>query len=303
MSGLIRSIGSGQSDGHSESIFGIILSYIIWPIIKVVLILSNWEIDAASAYRKLSNKNKFYTLVRSSIEDRSKKIIRPNPDEKIVKRIVERIKDDSIITHYASLHLSVYAKWKQVLYKERFRSLTLSSILLLLSVALFLSFGGALVPAAIAAPVPLLIGFSYAKAIAMASVLLVSLVMVTWTYFERKSKLGLKQKDTLYPEGLIEYEDNIVDETSPRGVFRTPTDKPGKTRNGFAKLEVKVIRTHWGPDCGHNKFLEELSLRDNKTGSTGRHVFGKFFNKDRKGSISAATTATAVPGPAATLAL
>lgn len=79
----------GLAVGHKENRFGIILGTLLKPLIKVLVSLVNWEIDAGSAFKSIPEANREYMVVRSS------KVIRG-----------DRI-DDAVIPHYASVHAAL----------------------------------------------------------------------------------------------------------------------------------------------------------------------------------------------------
>lgn len=83
-------IGDKEHTGYSENIYKKILGWVIKPLVKLVLVLLNWEINAAKAYKALPDTHKDYIVVRSSKEDRKNKGNQPT--------------DDGVIVHYASLH-------------------------------------------------------------------------------------------------------------------------------------------------------------------------------------------------------
>ncbi|KTD44643.1 SidB [Legionella quateirensis] len=77
---------NGQAVGHKESLGGKILGWFIKPIIKLAVILANWEIDAIDAFKKIPKEYREYIVVRSRKEIRERRI------------------DDPVIPHYASIH-------------------------------------------------------------------------------------------------------------------------------------------------------------------------------------------------------
>ena len=76
----------GDAVGHKESFGGKILGWIFKPIIKLAVILANWEIDAIDAFKNIPKEYREYIVVRSRKEIRENRI------------------DDSVIPHYASIH-------------------------------------------------------------------------------------------------------------------------------------------------------------------------------------------------------
>ena len=89
IAGFLRHIGASQKSGHKSGTPGIILSYLLWPFVKLGLLLNDWEIEAADTFKELPTSNKEYSAVRSS----KKQLLE---DEKII--------DDSGVTHYASTY-------------------------------------------------------------------------------------------------------------------------------------------------------------------------------------------------------
>lgn len=89
IAGFLRHIGAPQKSGHKSGTLGIILSYVLWPFVKLSLLLTSWEIEAADTFKSLPVTHREYIAVRS-------------PKEQLQKD--EKITDDSGITHYASLH-------------------------------------------------------------------------------------------------------------------------------------------------------------------------------------------------------
>ena len=79
--------------GHREFLSGKILGFIIQPLVKFVLAVSGWSINAANAYKKLSDKYKTYLVVRSTPESR----------EQPSWQYYNALLDDPVITHYGSL--------------------------------------------------------------------------------------------------------------------------------------------------------------------------------------------------------
>jgi hypothetical protein len=90
--GKIRQLGANSNTGHQETIGGKILGWFAKPFIKLFLVLSQWEMDAASAYNELPDTHKEYMVVRSS---------------KNTRKNDSHVKDNSVITHYASLHAAL----------------------------------------------------------------------------------------------------------------------------------------------------------------------------------------------------
>lgn len=88
-------------NGHEEKFLPKIYGQILFPFIKVLLNLLNWEINAAKAYKEIPSKYKSYLVVRSP------KSMRGNRT------------DDAIIPHYASLHKGLSKKDRKVESKVR----------------------------------------------------------------------------------------------------------------------------------------------------------------------------------------
>ncbi len=80
-----------KKNGYTETWAGKCKAFLATPFVKLGLLLSKWEIEAAKAYQSLPDDCKEYMAVKSS------KQIRKN-DKPI---------DDSIVTDYASLHEAV----------------------------------------------------------------------------------------------------------------------------------------------------------------------------------------------------
>ncbi|KTD31069.1 substrate of the Dot/Icm system [Legionella moravica] len=76
----------GEAIGQKETFGGKVLGWLIKPIVKLALILANWEIDAISAFKSIPNHYKEYIVVRSRKDIRQNRI------------------DDPVIPHYASIH-------------------------------------------------------------------------------------------------------------------------------------------------------------------------------------------------------
>lgn len=73
--------------GQAKTTYRKILGWIAYPVVVLVLHLSNWEINAAAAFKKIPEAYKEYIVVRTPKKDR-------NP----------KTRDDKVITHYASIH-------------------------------------------------------------------------------------------------------------------------------------------------------------------------------------------------------
>jgi len=102
--GIIRQAFSPVRNGHSETKKGILLGYLLMPLIKLVLHLSQWDIQPVKAYKTIPEQNKMYYLVRSPKSLRQQGRI-----------------DDDVIPHYASLHkgLEKSERKKESKYKNR----------------------------------------------------------------------------------------------------------------------------------------------------------------------------------------
>lgn len=70
-----------------EHLFGIILGYILKPLIKLVLCIVNWEIEAADAFKEIPDTHKEYLLLRTPKKYRNYPSI-----------------DDPVMTPYSTLH-------------------------------------------------------------------------------------------------------------------------------------------------------------------------------------------------------
>ncbi|MBL7480582.1 protein SidB [Legionella bononiensis] len=77
---------AGDAVGHKESFGGKILGWIFKPIVKLAVMLANWEIDAIDAFKNIPKEYREYIVVRSRKEIRENRI------------------DDPVIPHYASIH-------------------------------------------------------------------------------------------------------------------------------------------------------------------------------------------------------
>jgi hypothetical protein len=84
-----------------------VLGWLAKPFINLGLVLSKWEIDAESAFRSLPDTHKEYMVVRSSRADR--------------RRYGREIQDDSVITHYASIHAAL--KDERIAYKTSLKEI------------------------------------------------------------------------------------------------------------------------------------------------------------------------------------
>lgn len=89
IAGFLRHIGAPEKSGHKSGVLGIFLSVILWPFLKLTLLLIDWEMEAADAFRKIPRAHREYIAVRSSKQQIKE-------DNKII--------DDCGITHFASLH-------------------------------------------------------------------------------------------------------------------------------------------------------------------------------------------------------
>ena len=91
--------------GYKETIGGIILGWLAKPFIKLALALTKWEIDAEAAYREIPDTHKEYMVVHSSKQARGL-----NQNGKPLKHLpleFAKPKDDTVIPHYASLHMAL----------------------------------------------------------------------------------------------------------------------------------------------------------------------------------------------------
>lgn len=89
--GYIRLLGKPKL-GHKERLGGIVLGWLAKPIIKFVVSLVNWEIDAGSAFKKIPEAYREYIVVRTNKKNR------------------EKAMDDAVIPHYASIHKALSAE-------------------------------------------------------------------------------------------------------------------------------------------------------------------------------------------------
>ncbi len=83
-------VRTGFPEDYHETMYRKMLGWLAKPFIMFVFALCNWELDGYSAYKAIPEEYKEYLTVRSSKE----------------KRKLER-KDDTVISHYASLHLAL----------------------------------------------------------------------------------------------------------------------------------------------------------------------------------------------------
>lgn len=91
MVGQIRTkLPHRKHTGHIEPFWNRVLGAISKPFLKLALLLTGWEINAAKAFRTLPKDHKAYTVVRSPRWVRQK--------------YGEHVIDDPIITYYASMH-------------------------------------------------------------------------------------------------------------------------------------------------------------------------------------------------------
>ena len=96
--GHIRSVFSAT--GHKESTGMKIIGWILKPLIKCLLYLFNWEMEAGDAFKEIPKTHREYTVVRSGKEG------------EIPERMDERV-DDQIIPHYASIHAALKSERRQ----------------------------------------------------------------------------------------------------------------------------------------------------------------------------------------------
>lgn len=98
IAGFLRHIGAPEKTGHKSGTLGIILSIVLWPFVKLILLLTEWEIEAADEFKTLPVEHKEYIAVRSSKQQ---------------LQADEKISDDYGITHYASLHRALKPERKK----------------------------------------------------------------------------------------------------------------------------------------------------------------------------------------------
>lgn len=84
----------GKQSYTEESLFGKMLGHILKPPIKSILVVTGWEVNAAKAYQKIDEKHKSYVTVRTRKHTKQENEDCDNSN----------IKDDVVITDYASLH-------------------------------------------------------------------------------------------------------------------------------------------------------------------------------------------------------
>jgi pimeloyl-ACP methyl ester carboxylesterase len=83
-------IRTNQQSGHVETPASKLLGWVIKPFLKLALLITDWEIDAATAYKALPDTHKEYVVVRSDKARRN--------------HYGTELKDDATITYYGSLH-------------------------------------------------------------------------------------------------------------------------------------------------------------------------------------------------------
>lgn len=86
--GQIRTAGS--LTGHKESFGNKILGWILKPLIKVLVSLTQWEINADDAFKAIPDEYKEYILVRTEKKNRN-----------------DDVWDDPVIPHYTSIHAAL----------------------------------------------------------------------------------------------------------------------------------------------------------------------------------------------------
>ncbi len=88
---LVGQIRTSDSEtGHQESLGKKILGWILKPIIKVLVSLTQWEIDAESAFKAIPDEYKEYIVVRTNKAGRNESVL-----------------DDPVIPHYTSIHAAL----------------------------------------------------------------------------------------------------------------------------------------------------------------------------------------------------
>lgn len=88
--GQIRTMSGEYHTGHSETKANQLVGFLSIPLIKMVLVLSDWEADVANLYKKIPNEYKDYMLIRTRKTARSKDVV-----------------DDAAIPHYSSIHFAL----------------------------------------------------------------------------------------------------------------------------------------------------------------------------------------------------
>jgi hypothetical protein len=92
--GHIRTAAKAEEHtGHTETLGGKILGEFAKPFIKIGLNLLKWEMEVADAFKTIPESHKEYIVVRSSKKDR--------------KQYGNKLKDDPVVTYYASLHVAL----------------------------------------------------------------------------------------------------------------------------------------------------------------------------------------------------
>jgi pimeloyl-ACP methyl ester carboxylesterase len=87
---IVAWIRTGYPEDRNETTYRKILGWLAKPFIMLAVAASKWEMDGYSAYQSIPDAYKEYMVVRSSR----------------AKRVPAR-KDDTVIPHYASLHLAL----------------------------------------------------------------------------------------------------------------------------------------------------------------------------------------------------
>lgn len=90
--GIIRLLGS---DGQNETAIGKVLGWLAWPIVKLVLVATNWEMNAGKAFKTIPEEHRDYIVVRS---EKGQKINRT---------------DDGVIPYYASIHKALTSERRE----------------------------------------------------------------------------------------------------------------------------------------------------------------------------------------------
>jgi hypothetical protein len=101
---LVGHLRAKNKTGHREFLLRKVLGFIIQPVLKFLIALFGWSINAANAYKKLSDKYKTYLVVRSTPESREEPDWYGTPGKSDYRDNV--LLDDANITHYASLAYS-----------------------------------------------------------------------------------------------------------------------------------------------------------------------------------------------------
>lgn len=111
---MVGHIRGEASDTIFGKIFGFlrkVLGYMAHPIIKTILVITQWEIEAARSYDALPEADKAYVTVQAG-KDRSF----------ILDEVPCKVENDPVITRYGALHNSFELKTKRRAKKSEIRA-------------------------------------------------------------------------------------------------------------------------------------------------------------------------------------